>query len=93
MGGSDARGLALFFYAFAVLLFSAGRNLAQNHQWLFPVIAVVGFNFVDSSYDLLSRGNANFFSPFVLELAFLALYFSGALALGQPSGLKRPEPR
>ncbi len=92
-GGMDARGLALFFYAFAVLLFFAGRNLAQNRQWLFPVIAVVGFNFVDSSYELLGRGDTNFLPPFVFEATFLALYLTGALVLGRPRIPAASEPK
>ncbi len=92
-GGMDARRLGLVYYAFGVLLFFAGRNLVQDHRWLFPVIAFVGFNLVDSSYEFLGRGDANFLPPLVVEATFLAIYVAGALVLGRPDVPVGPEPR
>ncbi len=92
-GGMDARRLGLVYYGFAVLLFFAGRNLAQDPRWLFPVIAFVGFSLVDSSYEFLVRGDASFLPPLVVEIIFLALYVAGALVLGRLRVPAGPEPR
>ncbi len=92
-GGMDARRLGLVYYAFAVLLFFAGRNLARDYRWLFPVIAFVGFNLVDSGYEFLGRGDASFIPPLIVEVTFLAIYVAGALVLGRSSVPTGPEPR
>jgi hypothetical protein len=79
--GMDARKLTAFFWGLAVLLFLAARRVDDDPRWLWAVIAVVGLNWLDSTYEFLVRGDADFGPPFVIEGILFAVYLTGALTV------------
>jgi hypothetical protein len=79
--GMDARKLTAFFWGLAFLLFLAARRVDHDPRWLWAVTAVVGFNWLDSTYEFLVRGDANFAPPFFIEGILFTVYLAGGLTV------------
>lgn len=79
-----ARRTAVFAFGFAVTIIIVSRMLKQDNRLLSIPISVLGFNLIDTAYEIIATGNPEWFIlPIVMETIFFLTYLLGFRALGQ----------
>lgn len=82
-GDTESRKVTAFVWGFAVLLFFAGWRVPQEPRWIYPVLAVVLLNWLESSYELFVLGDRAFIPPLVIESILGTIYATYAISVAK----------